>query len=128
MGGELESVLGAGGIVQAGAWSHGLGALGKSREALGSHDGPVQGWGAVFQALGCLCRAGSSVAFTTRLSGLGGAFLSLPTPLLYQRKAADPSRFTNRGGNLLKEEKQRAKLQKTLSRVGPALAKDLWSH
>ncbi|XP_032926150.1 protein regulator of cytokinesis 1 isoform X2 [Catharus ustulatus] len=34
-----------------------------------------------------------------------------------ERKAADPSRFTNRGGNLLKEEKQRAKLQKTLSKL-----------
>ncbi|XP_027752941.1 protein regulator of cytokinesis 1 isoform X3 [Empidonax traillii] len=34
-----------------------------------------------------------------------------------ERKATDPSRFTNRGGNLLKEEKQRAKLQKTLSRL-----------
>ncbi|KAK4821472.1 hypothetical protein QYF61_020686 [Mycteria americana] len=33
------------------------------------------------------------------------------------RKATDPSRFTNRGGNLLKEEKQRAKLQKTLSKL-----------
>ncbi|KAL2300887.1 hypothetical protein Nmel_013781 [Mimus melanotis] len=45
-----------------------------------------------------------------------------------ESKAADPSRFTNRGGNLLKEEKQRAKLQKTLSRVGPAVGKDLWSQ
>ncbi|KFV08552.1 Protein regulator of cytokinesis 1, partial [Pterocles gutturalis] len=34
-----------------------------------------------------------------------------------ERKAIDPSRFTNRGGNLLKEEKQRAKLQKTLSKL-----------
>ncbi|OWK52044.1 Protein regulator of cytokinesis 1 [Lonchura striata] len=34
-----------------------------------------------------------------------------------ESKASDPSRFTNRGGNLLKEEKQRAKLQKTLSRL-----------
>ncbi|XP_064245673.1 protein regulator of cytokinesis 1 isoform X2 [Passer domesticus] len=34
-----------------------------------------------------------------------------------ERKANDPSRFTNRGGNLLKEEKQRAKLQKTLSKL-----------
>lgn len=62
------------------------------------------------------------------LRGLGGVFVSLLTTLLYQSKASDPSRFTNRGGNLLKEEKQRAKLQKTLSRVGPALGKDLWSH
>ncbi|KAM7330603.1 hypothetical protein ACRRTK_009792 [Alexandromys fortis] len=34
--------------------------------------------------------------------------------LEFERKASDPSRFTNRGGNLLKEEKERAKLQKTL--------------
>ncbi|XP_023801774.1 protein regulator of cytokinesis 1 isoform X2 [Cyanistes caeruleus] len=34
-----------------------------------------------------------------------------------ESKATDPSRFTNRGGNLLKEEKQRAKLQKTLSKL-----------
>ncbi|XP_055673608.1 protein regulator of cytokinesis 1 isoform X1 [Falco peregrinus] len=34
-----------------------------------------------------------------------------------EKKASDPSRFTNRGGNLLKEEKQRAKLQKTLSKL-----------
>ncbi|TRY65163.1 hypothetical protein DNTS_002041 [Danionella cerebrum] len=36
---------------------------------------------------------------------------------LYQeleKKATDPSRFNNRGGNLLKEEKQRADLQKSL--------------
>lgn len=62
------------------------------------------------------------------LRGLGGVFVSLLITLLYQGRANDPSRFTNRGGNLLKEEKQRAKLQKTLSRVGPALGKDLWSH
>ncbi|XP_036590881.1 protein regulator of cytokinesis 1 isoform X2 [Trichosurus vulpecula] len=41
--------------------------------------------------------------------------------LEFERKASDPSRFTNRGGNLLKEEKQRAKLQKTL----PKLEEDL---
>ncbi|XP_072201308.1 protein regulator of cytokinesis 1 isoform X2 [Excalfactoria chinensis] len=34
-----------------------------------------------------------------------------------ERKTADPSRFANRGGSLLKEEKQRAKLQKTLSKL-----------
>ncbi|XP_063201966.1 protein regulator of cytokinesis 1 isoform X3 [Chroicocephalus ridibundus] len=34
-----------------------------------------------------------------------------------ERKATDPSRYTNRGGNLLKEEKQRAKLLKTLSKL-----------
>ncbi|XP_010018406.1 PREDICTED: protein regulator of cytokinesis 1, partial [Nestor notabilis] len=34
-----------------------------------------------------------------------------------ERKATDPGRFANRGGNLLKEEKQRAKLQKTLSKL-----------
>ncbi|XP_039714125.1 protein regulator of cytokinesis 1 isoform X2 [Pteropus medius] len=34
-----------------------------------------------------------------------------------ERKASDPSRLTNRGGNLLKEEKQRARLQKTLPKL-----------
>ncbi|XP_053128405.1 protein regulator of cytokinesis 1 isoform X2 [Hemicordylus capensis] len=34
-----------------------------------------------------------------------------------ERKATDPSRFTNRGGQLLKEEKLRARLQKTLSKL-----------
>ncbi|KAJ6655396.1 hypothetical protein lerEdw1_005454 [Lerista edwardsae] len=34
-----------------------------------------------------------------------------------ERKATDPSHFTNRGGNLLKEEKLRAKVQKTLQKV-----------
>ncbi|XP_070619640.1 protein regulator of cytokinesis 1 isoform X2 [Erythrolamprus reginae] len=34
-----------------------------------------------------------------------------------EQKATDPSRFTNRGGNLLKEEKLRAKVQKTLSKL-----------
>uniref|UniRef100_A0A665V6F2 Protein regulator of cytokinesis 1-like n=1 Tax=Echeneis naucrates TaxID=173247 RepID=A0A665V6F2_ECHNA len=37
------------------------------------------------------------------------------------KKANDPSRFNNRGGNLLKEEKQRADLQKSL----PKLEKNL---
>lgn len=41
--------------------------------------------------------------------------------LEFERKASDPARFTNRGGNLLKEEKQRVKLQKTL----PKLEEDL---
>ncbi|XP_076002961.1 protein regulator of cytokinesis 1b isoform X2 [Genypterus blacodes] len=34
-----------------------------------------------------------------------------------ERKATDPTRFTNRGGNLLKEEKQRTDLYKTLPKV-----------
>lgn len=34
-----------------------------------------------------------------------------------QRKAADPNRFSNRGGALLKESKDRAKLQKLLPKV-----------
>ncbi|XP_074011892.1 protein regulator of cytokinesis 1 [Numenius arquata] len=34
-----------------------------------------------------------------------------------ERKANDPSRYTNRGGNLLKEEKQRVKLQKVLAKL-----------
>ncbi|KAK1344228.1 hypothetical protein QTO34_014793 [Cnephaeus nilssonii] len=37
--------------------------------------------------------------------------------LEFKRKPSDPSRFTNRGGNLLKEEKQRARLQKTLFKL-----------
>ncbi|KAI4894246.1 hypothetical protein NFI96_030250 [Prochilodus magdalenae] len=39
---------------------------------------------------------------------------------LYQeleKKATDPSRFNNRGGNLLREEKQRAELQKSLPKL-----------
>lgn len=35
----------------------------------------------------------------------------------FQRKANDPMRFNNRGGNLLKEEKQRTDLQKSLPKV-----------
>lgn len=34
-----------------------------------------------------------------------------------QKKANDPTRFTNRGGNLLKEEKQRSELHKSLPKV-----------
>ncbi|XP_008939770.1 PREDICTED: protein regulator of cytokinesis 1, partial [Merops nubicus] len=34
-----------------------------------------------------------------------------------ERKATDPSRFANRGGNLLREEKQRGKLKKALSKL-----------
>ncbi|XP_063045173.1 protein regulator of cytokinesis 1b isoform X2 [Engraulis encrasicolus] len=34
-----------------------------------------------------------------------------------EKKASDPSRFTNRGGNLLKEEKQRSDLQKSLPKL-----------
>ncbi|XP_072258849.1 protein regulator of cytokinesis 1 isoform X1 [Pyxicephalus adspersus] len=33
------------------------------------------------------------------------------------KKATDPNRFNNRGGNLLKEEKQRAKMQKMLPKL-----------
>lgn len=50
---------------------------------------------------------------------------------LYQeleKKATDPSRFNNRGGNLLKEEKQRADLQKSLPKLEKSLKAqiDLW--
>lgn len=38
--------------------------------------------------------------------------------LSFQKKATDPARFTNRGGNLLKEEKQRSELHKNLPKVG----------
>ncbi|XP_037548134.1 protein regulator of cytokinesis 1b [Nematolebias whitei] len=34
-----------------------------------------------------------------------------------EKKATDPTRFTNRGGNLLKEEKQRSELQKNLPKL-----------
>ncbi|XP_034536503.1 protein regulator of cytokinesis 1b isoform X2 [Notolabrus celidotus] len=34
-----------------------------------------------------------------------------------EKKATDPSRFTNRGGNLLKEEKQRSELHKSLPKL-----------
>ncbi|TNN32636.1 Protein regulator of cytokinesis 1 [Liparis tanakae] len=34
-----------------------------------------------------------------------------------EKKATDPSRFTNRGGNLLKEEKQRTELHKSLPKL-----------
>uniref|UniRef100_A0A8C1A9X1 Protein regulator of cytokinesis 1a n=2 Tax=Cyprinus carpio TaxID=7962 RepID=A0A8C1A9X1_CYPCA len=43
---------------------------------------------------------------------------------LYQeleKKATDPSRFNNRGGNLLKEEKQRVDLQKSLPKLEKSL-------
>ncbi|XP_048337875.1 protein regulator of cytokinesis 1 isoform X2 [Sphaerodactylus townsendi] len=47
-----------------------------------------------------------------------------------ERKATDPSRFTNRGGNLLKEEKLRAKLQKTLPKLEEELRGrlELWEQ
>lgn len=47
-----------------------------------------------------------------------------------ERKATDPTRFTNRGGNLLKEEKQRAKLQKTLPKLEEELKLRInaWEH
>uniref|UniRef100_A0A8C2BNN7 Protein regulator of cytokinesis 1a n=1 Tax=Cyprinus carpio TaxID=7962 RepID=A0A8C2BNN7_CYPCA len=42
----------------------------------------------------------------------------VPTVL---KKATDPSRFNNRGGNLLKEEKQRVDLQKSLPKLEKSL-------
>ncbi|XP_044516081.1 protein regulator of cytokinesis 1-like [Gracilinanus agilis] len=50
--------------------------------------------------------------------------------LEFERKASDPSRFMNRGGNLLKEEKQRAKLQKTFLKLEEELKEqiDLWEQ
>ncbi|KAK6317725.1 hypothetical protein J4Q44_G00110160 [Coregonus suidteri] len=41
--------------------------------------------------------------------------------LRLEKKATDPSRFNNRGGNLLKEEKQRAELQKSLPKLEKSL-------
>ncbi|XP_033044823.1 protein regulator of cytokinesis 1 isoform X3 [Trachypithecus francoisi] len=50
--------------------------------------------------------------------------------LEFERKASDPNRFTNRGGNLLKEEKQRAKLQKMLPKLEEELKAriELWEQ
>lgn len=47
-----------------------------------------------------------------------------------ERKATDPSRFANRGGNLLKEEKLRVKLQKTLPKLEEELKArvELWEQ
>ncbi|XP_023698850.1 protein regulator of cytokinesis 1-like isoform X2 [Paramormyrops kingsleyae] len=47
-----------------------------------------------------------------------------------EKKATDPSRFTNRGGNLLKEEKQRADLQKNLPKLEKKLKAqiDVWEQ
>ncbi|XP_058012428.1 protein regulator of cytokinesis 1-like [Ahaetulla prasina] len=47
-----------------------------------------------------------------------------------EKKATDPSRFTNRGGNLLKEEKLRTKVQKTLSKLEEELRVrvELWEQ
>lgn len=46
------------------------------------------------------------------------------------RKASDPSRFNNRGGNLLKEEKQRSDLQKSLPKLEKSLKAqiDAWEQ
>ncbi|KAM9375381.1 protein regulator of cytokinesis 1-like [Pholidichthys leucotaenia] len=46
------------------------------------------------------------------------------------KKANDPSRFNNRGGNLLKEEKQRAELQKSLPKLEKSLKAqiDAWEQ
>ncbi|XP_056134976.1 protein regulator of cytokinesis 1b [Lampris incognitus] len=45
-----------------------------------------------------------------------------------EKKATDPARFTNRGGNLLKEEKQRSELQKSLPKLEKKLKAqiDMW--
>ncbi|XP_016147846.1 protein regulator of cytokinesis 1b isoform X2 [Sinocyclocheilus grahami] len=47
-----------------------------------------------------------------------------------EEKAKDPSRFTNRGGNLLKEEKQRADLVKSLPKLEKKLKAEIeqWEH
>ncbi|CAJ1056501.1 protein regulator of cytokinesis 1-like isoform X2 [Xyrichtys novacula] len=46
------------------------------------------------------------------------------------KKANDPARFNNRGGNLLREEKQRADLQKSLPKLEKVLKAqiDLWEQ
>ncbi|XP_018620540.1 protein regulator of cytokinesis 1-like isoform X2 [Scleropages formosus] len=47
-----------------------------------------------------------------------------------EKRATDPSRFNNRGGNLLKEEKQRADLQKNLPKLEKILKAqiDVWEQ
>uniref|UniRef100_A0A8C7QPG6 Protein regulator of cytokinesis 1b n=1 Tax=Oncorhynchus mykiss TaxID=8022 RepID=A0A8C7QPG6_ONCMY len=47
-----------------------------------------------------------------------------------EKKATDPSRFTNRGGNLLKEEKQKAELHKSLPKLEKKLKAqiDVWEQ
>uniref|UniRef100_A0A6Q2XH82 Protein regulator of cytokinesis 1b n=1 Tax=Esox lucius TaxID=8010 RepID=A0A6Q2XH82_ESOLU len=47
-----------------------------------------------------------------------------------EKKATDPTRFTNRGGNLLKEEKQRAELHKSLPKLEKKLKAqiDVWEQ
>ncbi|KAJ7994773.1 hypothetical protein DPEC_G00252950 [Dallia pectoralis] len=47
-----------------------------------------------------------------------------------EKKATDPTRFTNRGGNLLKEEKQRAELHKSLPKLEKNLKAqiDVWEQ
>nr|XP_004566408.1 protein regulator of cytokinesis 1 isoform X1 [Maylandia zebra] len=47
-----------------------------------------------------------------------------------EKKATDPSRFTNRGGNLLKEEKQRSDLLKSLPKIEKRLKAqiDTWEQ
>ncbi|XP_071345679.1 protein regulator of cytokinesis 1b isoform X4 [Trachinotus anak] len=47
-----------------------------------------------------------------------------------EKKATDPARFTNRGGNLLKEEKQRSELHKSLPKLEKKLKAqiDAWEN
>nr|XP_020445670.1 protein regulator of cytokinesis 1 isoform X3 [Monopterus albus] len=47
-----------------------------------------------------------------------------------EKKAMDPTRFTNRGGNLLKEERQRSELHKSLPKLEKALKAqiDAWEN
>ncbi|XP_017290501.1 protein regulator of cytokinesis 1b isoform X2 [Kryptolebias marmoratus] len=47
-----------------------------------------------------------------------------------EKKATDPTRFTNRGGNLLKEEKQRSELHKNLPKLEKKLKDqiDAWEN
>ncbi|CAN9507276.1 unnamed protein product [Ophioblennius macclurei] len=42
-----------------------------------------------------------------------------------EKKATDPARFTNRGGNLLKEEKQRSELHKSLPKLESKLKAEI---
>ncbi|KAM6469592.1 protein regulator of cytokinesis 1-like isoform 1-T1 [Liasis olivaceus] len=42
-----------------------------------------------------------------------------------EKKSTDPSRLLNRGGNLLKDERERSKIQKQLSKLGEELKKKI---
>lgn len=62
-------------------------------------------------------RSKQSFTFTTATAKPRETSVRLSLGFFSQKKATDPARFTNRGGNLLKEEKQRSELHKSLPKV-----------